>query len=128
MDTKELAERLGPLQEQHVRFQGESHFLFFHGWEIGCGGHVAEGKCEQLRIYMTTVGEFAVTYQQRRGEELDEELGDHVVQCATSHQDLDEALSDLTNQGGVNPLAVEIMTKRARRDWPFPEGASPSEE
>ena len=77
---------------------------------------------------MTTVGEFVVTYECCSGEEPDEELGDHVVQFAASHQDLDEALSESTIQGGVNPLAAEIMTKRARRDWPLSEGASPAEE
>ncbi len=128
MDQKELVECLGPPKEQHVRFEGESHYPFFHGWKLGCGEHVAEEKSEQLSIYMTTVGEFIVTYQCGSGEEPDEEVEDHVVQFAASHQDLDEALSELATQGGVNPLAVEIMTKRARRDWPLPDGASSAEE
>jgi hypothetical protein len=128
MDQKELAERLGPPAEHHVRFHGESHYLFFHGWKLGCGEHVVEGKCEQLSIYMTTVGEFAVTYQCGSGEEPDEDVGDLIVQFAASHQNLDEALSELATQGDVNPLTVEIMTKGARRDWPLPEGASPPEE
>jgi hypothetical protein len=34
MDHKELAERLGPPEEQHVRFEGESHYLLFHGWRV----------------------------------------------------------------------------------------------
>jgi hypothetical protein len=128
MDQKELIECLGPPKEQHLRFEGESHYLFFHGWKLGYGEYVAEGKSEQLSIYMTTVGEFVVTYNCVSGEEPDEELEDHVVQFAASHQDLDEALSELAIQGDVNPLAVEIMTKRARRDWPLPEGVSPTEE
>ncbi len=128
MDQEELAERLGPSEEQHVRFEGESHYLFFHGWKVGCGEHVAEGKDEQLDIYVTTLDEYVVTYQCCSSEEPDEGAGDHVVQFAASHQDLDEALSELTNQGGVTPLAAEIMTKRACRDWPLSEGGSTTEE
>jgi hypothetical protein len=124
MDQEELAEHLGPPREHRVRFHGESHYLLLHGWKIGCGEHLTERKREQLNIFVTTLDEYVVTYQCRSGNEPDEEVGDHVVQFAASHQDLDEVLSKIIDQGGVNPLAAEIMTKRARRDWPLSHGAS----
>jgi hypothetical protein len=119
MDAKELARRLGPPQEYRIRFHGEDHFLFFHGWWIGSGEHSAEGKTERLRIYLSAVDEFVVTYQCHTGENPAEELGDDIAHLAASHRDLEEALSELVNEGGLNPLVVETIMTRARRDWPL---------
>ena len=120
MDAKELAGRLGPLQEYRIRFHGEDHFLFFHGWWISSGEHSAEGRTERLRIYLSAVDEFVVTYQCHTGENPDEELGNDIAHLAASHRDLEGALSELVNEGGLDPLVVEKIMTSARRDWPLP--------
>jgi hypothetical protein len=69
---------------------------------------------------LSAVDEFVVTYQCHTGENSAEELGDDIAHLAASHRDLEEALSELVTEGGLNPLVVETIMRRARRDWPLP--------